>query len=215
MSFDTAVYLSRATSRAKSDVANKLVSMFLHDLSRRVSAAVGMTIADDRYTSAVASRFGSRCAYCLRSLEPDRASVEHLDGMNRYRVGLHVVGNVIVACKRCNGEKRRDDSLRELRLADSGWRSFLAHTADRCPAACKTCNYWTTVWPDASERIKSLNVSEAKISEFRAGFPAAVALCERARTALPQALDRLYRDCQAFATASIAKAIDEIDFRHV
>jgi len=100
MSFDTSKYLANATSRAKSDVANKLVSMFLHELSRRLSAEVGGGVTDPEYTRAVAETFGTGCAYCDRPLEPDRASVEHLDGMNRHRVGLHVAGNVVVSCKR-------------------------------------------------------------------------------------------------------------------
>ena len=121
MSFQTATYLRKATSRAKSDVANKMVSMFLHDLSRKVNSSLGANVTDIRYADAVTAAFGNSCCYCSRSLEHDRAAVEHLDGMNRFRVGLHIQGNVIVACKRCNGEKRRDDQPRELSLAESGW----------------------------------------------------------------------------------------------
>ena len=54
--------------------------------------------------------------------------------MNRYRAGLHCPGNVLVACKMCNSEKRRDDSLRVLSLATSGWESFLSHDGTRCAA---------------------------------------------------------------------------------
>lgn len=121
MSFDTAAYLRRATGRAKSDVANKLVSMFLHDVSRKLCGSLNLSVADARYATAVAETFGTNCCYCATSLEVDRASVEHLDGMNRFRVGLHVPGNVVVACTRCNREKRRDDSILQLRLASTGW----------------------------------------------------------------------------------------------
>lgn len=59
--------------------------------------------------------------------------------MNRCRAGLHVAGNVLVACRRCNNEKRRDDSLAKLVLANSGWESFLSHDGGRCPSSCLTC----------------------------------------------------------------------------
>ena len=49
MSFDTSAYLRRATGRAKSDVANKLVSMFLHDVSRRLCASLELKVSDPRY----------------------------------------------------------------------------------------------------------------------------------------------------------------------
>jgi hypothetical protein len=61
--------------------------------------------------------------------------------MNRFRVGLHVPGNVAVACRRCNSEKRRDDQKVALILATTGWESFLAHDGTRCAAVCKTCSY--------------------------------------------------------------------------
>lgn len=207
MSFETARYLSKATGRAKSDVANKLVSMFLHDLSRKVSALVGVSITDSSYTDAVQSTFGPRCAYCERDLERDRVAVEHLDGMNRYRGGLHVAGNVVVSCKQCNNEKRRDDSHKVLRLAATGWESFLSHDSTRCDAGCKTCEYWWTHWPDEGERQNKLTAALKRIRTFRSTFPTSIAFSERARTELPVLLERLYRDCQNFAATEIAQAI--------
>ena len=90
MSFPSSAYLRTATSRAKSDVANKLVSMFLHDLSRKICASLKLSITDAQYAEAVEAAFGSDCCYCQQPLEKDRASVEHLEGMNRFRLGLHV-----------------------------------------------------------------------------------------------------------------------------
>src|SRR5438105_3056029 len=141
MSFQTAAYLRKATLRAKSDVANKLVSMFLHGVSRKISASLEVNVTDLRYTDSVVARFSINCCYCGKPLEHDRASVEHPDGMNRFRAGLHIPGNVILACKKCNNEKRRDDQLRELKLADSGWASFLSHDSTHCGHGCKTCTY--------------------------------------------------------------------------
>lgn len=209
MSFDTAKYLAGATSRAKSDVANKLVSMFLHELSRRLSAQLGLGVTESAYTKAVAETFGGGCGYCGCLLEPDRAAVEHLDGMNRYRVGLHIAGNVIVSCKRCNSEKRRDDSLKILTLATSGWESFLAHDGTRCAADCKNCGYWQIRWPDAVERGQKLTVARSRIHDFRARFPKALACSEVARRELSESVGVLYRECQEFAAGKISKAVDE------
>jgi len=145
MSFDSSAYLRRATGRAKSDVANKLVSMFLHEISRRLASGLDFGVTDPNYAFAVFKAFGNACCYCGRALESDRAAVEHLDGMNRFRVGLHIPGNVIVSCTRCNREKRRDDSTPKLVLADSGWESFLSHDSTRCVAGCNSCAYWNSV----------------------------------------------------------------------
>ena len=45
MEFDSAQALRRATGRAKSDVANKLVSMLLHEISRRACSAGEMSVS--------------------------------------------------------------------------------------------------------------------------------------------------------------------------
>lgn len=189
MSFETSAYLRKATSRAKSDVANKLVSMFLHDVSRRISTSLGLNVTDAAYAQAVVAAFGSTCGYCGRNLEHDRAAVEHLDGMNRFRVGLHIPGNVIVSCKRCNGEKRRDDSLQNLTLAESGWESFLSHDATRCKPNCKACAYWMTVWPDATQRTENMKTVRDKILAFRARYPDSMQWSRRAQTSLRQRLE--------------------------
>src|ERR1022692_400070 len=101
MPFSASACRRAAPPGAKSDVANKLVSMFLHDLSRKICASLELSVTDARYAEAVEAAFGSNCCYCYQPLERDRTSVEHLEGMNRFRLGLHVPGNVILACKRC------------------------------------------------------------------------------------------------------------------
>jgi hypothetical protein len=209
MNFDTSAHLRRATGRAKSDVANKLVSMFLHGISRRLTDSLGLAVTDSAYTAAVAETFGHNCAYCNRSLEHDRLAVEHLDGMNRLRVGLHIPGNVVLACRRCNSEKRRDDSLRQLVLAETGWESFLSHTDSKCGLGCKTCDYWRLLWPADNERQERLLDVHIKISGFRARYPKSMEFSEVARRQLRPLLDKLYRDCQRFATETIEGAVDD------
>jgi hypothetical protein len=209
VNFPASAYLRTATSRAKSDVANKLVSMFLHDLSRKICASLEVSITDAQYAEAVEATFGSDCCYCDQPLEKDRTSVEHLDGMNRFRLGLHIPGNVILACKRCNGEKRRDDQLAQLTLAECGWECFLSHDSTRCEAACNTCRYWRMVWPDASERSESMKKARQKIADFRSRYPTSLRWCRGDRTLLRQTVDALYRGCQEFATSQIRKTVDE------
>ena len=118
---DPTSQLRSATRRAKSDVANKLVSMFLHELSRSISQDWPHKVDHEEYGKLVRERFNNQCPYCCSDLANTACVIEHLDGMNRCRAGLHVAGNVLVACRRCNNEKRRDDSLPSLSLADSGW----------------------------------------------------------------------------------------------
>lgn len=82
--------LRSATRRAKSDVANKLVSMCLHELSRRVSQRWPVRVDSDEYENLVRERFNNRCPYCSRELTIPDSVVEHLDGMNRTAlVALH------------------------------------------------------------------------------------------------------------------------------
>lgn len=110
VSFDVATALRKSRGWAKSDLANKLVSMFLHDVSRKACAAGGMTVSDTRYTAPVVAAFGNGCLYCGKELTDSVVPVvEHLNGMNWVSVGLHVPGNVAMACKACNNQKRDDD----------------------------------------------------------------------------------------------------------
>ena len=212
MSFDVSRALQKATGRAKSDVANKLVSMFLHEVSRKVCLAGGMNVSDLRYAESVQQAFGQNCLYCGKALEPDRASVEHLDGMNRFRVGLHIPGNVAMACKRCNNEKRRDDQNPNLTAATSGWESFLSHDGRSCAAKCPSCIYWTSLWPDFDERQNSLALARESIHQFREPYGSFVGWAVQARFSIQMKIETLYRDCQNFATSEIHKLTSELNF---
>jgi hypothetical protein len=191
-------------------VANKLVSMFLHEVSRKLCNKLDLSVSDPRYGAAVAAAFGTTCCYCGRSLEHDRAAVEHLDGMNRFRVGLHIPGNVIVACTRCNREKRRDDSVLKLTLAKSGWESFLSHDSGNCGDSCNSCGYWSIVWSEASERASNLQAARDRIRAFRANYATYLEINARARFVLSAKMDVIYRDCQEFATARIKEAVEDV-----
>lgn len=208
---DATSQLRTATRRAKSDVANKLVSMFLHELSRKVSERYPLRVESEQYESLVRSRFENKCPYCSRPLDDVNVTVEHLDGMNRLRVGLHVPGNVLVACKKCNSEKRRDDSLPELSLASTGWESFLAHDRTRCETTCLTCRYWETIWPDEGRKNANLSANVERIRAFRAEFPNFEETRHAITQALPALLAKLYTDCQAFAESEIRLLLEKFD----
>jgi hypothetical protein len=208
---DPASQLRSATRRAKSDVANKLVSMCLHEFSRKISQKWPIKVDGEAYAELVRMLFNNQCPYCSRALVETECAIEHLDGMNRYRAGLHVPGNVLVACRRCNGEKRRDDSLKILTLARSGWESFLSHDGTRCSGHCATCLYWTTTWEDDVERKVRLNENLERIRAFRGKFPEFENALPALADTLPALLTKLYADCQAFAETEIKSLLERFE----
>lgn len=203
--------LRSATRRAKSDVANKLIGMFLHELSRKISQNWPIKVDGKEYEEFVRERFKNKCPYCSCDLANTQFGVEHLDGMNRYRAGLHVPGNVLVACRRCNSEKRRDDSLKILTLAKSGWESFLSHDGTRCSASCRTCQYWASIWNDGIERRLRLSENLQRIRSFRCSFPEFQRVLPSLMETQPALLTKLYSDCQAFAAMEIKSLLEAVD----
>ena len=208
---DPTAQLRSATRRAKSDVANKLISMFLHELSRRVSENWPIKVDGEEYEELVRKWFNNRCPYCCRNLADTVSVIEHLDGMNRYRAGLHAPGNVLVACRKCNSEKRRDDSLKVLSLGSSGWESFLSHEGTRCAASCLTCRYWKSIWEDETERRLRLNENLQRVRSFRGAFPEFEQVLPSLAETLPALLTKLYSDCQIFAETEIKSLLKSLE----
>jgi len=205
---DSASQLRIATRRAKSDVANKLVSMFLHELSRKISQDWPIRVDSQEYEDLVRVKFRNHCPYCSCDLAATVSVKEHLDGMNRLRGGLHVPGNVLMACKRCNNEKRRDDSLKLLSLAPTGWESFLSHDGSRCSADCLTCRYWESIWKDRDERTERLLENLRSIRAFRDEFREFQHILPKLSQTLPDVLIKLYSDCQNFAETEIKSLLE-------
>ena len=208
---DPTSQLRSTTRRAKSDVANKLVSMFLHELSRKISRDWPVKIDSEEYENLVRKLFNNRCPYCSCDLTSTIPVIEHLDGMNRLRAGLHVPGNVLVACRRCNNEKRRDDQLRTLLLAGSGWESFLSHDGTRCTPHCKTCLYWRSIWDDESERRLQLIENSQRIRAFRQSFTEFERVFPILLQTIPGLLTKLYSDCQGFAQTEIRSLLERFE----
>jgi hypothetical protein len=208
---DPTSQLRSSTRRAKSDVANKLISMFLHELSRKISQDWPVRVDGEEYENLARARFSNRCPYCSCDLTSTPPVIEHLDGMNRYRAGLHVGGNVLVACRRCNNEKRRDDSLKVLSLAETGWESFLSHDGGRCASSCLTCGYWKGIWPDETERKMKLTENLQRIRSFRRAFPEFEKVLPSLMRTLPALLTKVYSDCQVFAETEIKSLLERFE----
>lgn len=208
---DATSQLRSATRRAKSDVANKLVSMFLHELSRKLGRDWRVRVDSAEYEELVRRRFDNRCPYCSCELGGATAVIEHLDGMNRQRAGLHLPGNVLVACRRCNSEKRRDDAAGVLSLASTGWESFMLHDGSHCTAECATCIYWEKIWPNPSEREPRMRENLERIRSFRNGFPELRQTLDSLARTLPTLLGKLYADCQDFAEREIKSLLGHFE----
>ena len=208
---DPTSHLRSSTRRAKSDVANKLISMFLHELSRKISQDWPVRVDGEEYESLARARFNNRCPYCSCDLTMTPCVIEHLDGMNRYRAGLHVAGNVLVACRQCNNEKRRDDSLKVLSLAKTGWESFLSHEGSRCGAPCLTCSYWKGIWADETERKARLSENLQRVRDFRSTFPEFEKVLPSLARTLPALLTKVYSDCQVFAETEIKSLLGRFE----
>jgi len=208
---DPASRLHSATRRAKADVANKLISMFLHELSRRISKDWPIKVSGEEYVVRVRTCFNNCCPYCSRDLSHATPVIEHLDGMNRYRAGLHLPGNVLVACKECNSEKRRDDSSEDLVLAKFGWEAFLSHNGTRCESRCSTCRYWRNIWKDDEVRKIRLHENIERVRSFRCSFPEFERVLPSLMEVLPALLTKLYSDCQTFAESEIKSLLERFE----
>jgi hypothetical protein len=185
--------------------------MFLHELSRKVSQQWPIRVDGEEYEGLVRRTFNNKCPYCSHDLADTVGVIEHLDGMNRYRAGLHVPGNVLVACKRCNSEKRRDDSIPVLSLATSGWESFMSHERSRCAPTCLTCLYWKSVWTDETERRLRMSENVKRIRAFRGSFADLERKLPYLAENLPSLLTKLYADCQFFAETEIKSLLKTVE----
>lgn len=164
--------LKKKKTRAKSDVANKLIAMLLYELSNKCADVPAMKVGSDEHLDAVRTHFDNNCAFCCQPLGAD-AQVEHLVAMNRVRAGLHIAGNVVLSCRACNSSKRNDDQKNTKTNGTEGWDNFLSHyNNDVCNKPCKACEHWRDrVGCEDSERIKAFLKDRRKaIKKFRNGF---------------------------------------------
>jgi len=117
----------------------------------------------------------------------------------------------LVACRKCNSEKRRDDSLKVLSLARSGWESFLSHEGTKCAASCLTCQYWKSIWEGETERRLRLSENLQRVRSFRCAFPEFEQALPSLAETLPALLTKLYSDCQTFAETEINSLLKSLE----
>lgn len=93
----------------RSDSSNSAVRAALTILGKRRDAAVlGLAPGDlsgKKIKATLLDEFSGRCAYCEKTIS-DGFDVDHLVPMNRVSLGLHMYGNLVPACKPCNGAKK-------------------------------------------------------------------------------------------------------------
>ena len=189
-------------------MAQKLIAMCLHEVSASlVRERPYLRVEAPEYEAHVRRAFGGACVFCGDGLTRD-LHVEHLDAMNRVRAGLHIAGNVVLSCKRCNWAKRADDQGKSSFTGDHGWEHFLRHTGAECQIGCGTCAYWAERLPRATDRVLVLASTRERLTAFRA--PYHLAAIRVASLEMVQELESVYRlwQEQAFSTtASFTQAL--------
>ena len=186
---DSCSLLRSATRRAKSDVANKLISMFLHELSK-VTENWPTRVDGKQYEDLVRRWFNNQCPYC-----PPAQGSTH-PGM----CWLHVKSAIA---------KSADDSSKTLSLANSGWESFLSHDGTRCAPLCLTCQYWKSIWEDETPGQLGIYANLQKLRSFRCAFSEFERVFPSLAQNLPSLLTKLYCDCQSFAEKEIKSLLDD------
>lgn len=116
----TACDYSSQMPRAKSDVANTALRIFLQEMGAAYDEERGLPpYKRARDLPLIAEFFDGRCCYCGIPFDPAEPVVQdHLVPMNKTDLGLHAMGNVVPACAACNARKQGRD-----------WREFIVERA--------------------------------------------------------------------------------------
>lgn len=100
--------------------------------------------------------FKNRCAYCGGSAEPRDGHLDHAD-----HDGGNSLGNLLLACKTCNGDEKREKS----------WEVFLKEKCGKDPAVLAQRQQVIATWRTAHPippRTQPLAVAEALTEAERA-----------------------------------------------
>ena len=94
-------------ARARSDIANTALRIFLQELGVAYDEQRGLSPYDGKkHFLKVRAYFDERCCYCGDELVALRVAQDHLTPMNKASLGLHAWGNVVPACQDCNAKKQ-------------------------------------------------------------------------------------------------------------
>lgn len=94
--------------KARSDIANTAVRIFLQDFGGEYDLARGLPkYQKGRDLPEIAGFFGEQCCYCGADFGQGRPPVEdHLIPLNKTGLGLHAWGNIVPSCSSCNAFKQ-------------------------------------------------------------------------------------------------------------
>lgn len=118
---------------------------------------------------------------------------------------------ILLACKRCNGEKRRHDSLRILSLAPSGWESFLSHEVPVAPRPAVPAYTGKPFGRMEENELCDCGKIWKGVRSFRAMFLQFQKALPSFMETQPALLAKLYIDCQSFAEREINSLLTDFD----
>jgi hypothetical protein len=95
-------------AKAKSDIANTAVRIFLQDFGAEYDAVRELPkYVKAKHLPEIVEFFDNRCCYCGVGFGAGTPPVQdHLVPLNRSDLGLHAWGNVVPSCAACNAFKQ-------------------------------------------------------------------------------------------------------------
>jgi hypothetical protein len=95
-------------AKAKSDIANTAVRIFLQDFGAEYDEMRDLPkYAKRKHLPEIKAFFGDQCCYCGVEFGSGQPAVQdHLVPLNRTDLGLHAWGNIVPSCAGCNAAKQ-------------------------------------------------------------------------------------------------------------
>jgi hypothetical protein len=94
-------------ARARSDISNTAIRIFLQEVGKNYDEARGLEPFGQKKAQKqeLLEAFNHSCCYCGKRIDIRTISLDHLIPMNKDHLGLHAWGNVVPCCQSCNNEK--------------------------------------------------------------------------------------------------------------
>ncbi len=141
------------------------------NLMRRVLNDLLDPPPSEAHQLALREHFAHRCCYCGASAPPRDGHIDHAD-----RTGGNGLGNLLLACKLCNGDEKRDQGWEDFLRSKNSDATVLAERFSRISA-------WRDGHPGVHREL-SPHVELAR-REVEATIDAFAEACARLRDALP------------------------------